>query len=224
VNDFYAYFASLEEDCYPGLSSSHAIRTFDDAVALLNIINNNISNNVDDVLLKVRSSPMFALVDEEKLLMSIEFVIRCWLLLKFRIARSTPKGQRRRYYMFNGCIFPWSREDSLAQVLQKTVIRPTPNCYERDCFSEFLNVVDMNKIAGFTILWTNNLGEHLTIQGRFLYLFSQIAALKRLGASSKRYQLPCFVLAPTNEVRTNNCGTVPCPRSSSRRLWKQLVS
>ncbi|KAL2125430.1 hypothetical protein VTJ04DRAFT_1795 [Mycothermus thermophilus] len=43
----------------------------------------------------------------------------------------------------------------------------------------------MNKIAGFTILWTNNLGEHLTIQGRFLYLFSQIAALKRLGASSK---------------------------------------
>ncbi len=69
-------------------------------------------------------------------------------------------------------------------MLQPHLLQPPPSLISTaERFSDPLNVVDMDKIANVTVLWTANLGEHLSAKNSCVYNFYHVAALKRLRDS-----------------------------------------
>ncbi|KAL2270853.1 hypothetical protein VTJ83DRAFT_224 [Remersonia thermophila] len=186
VDDFAAYFAQLERECHPSWSEFHAIRSFSDAIALLNLIRSKPGWSLDQLLKDIRddaSTRALSSADEARLLVSIEFVIRCWLMTDI-----TTDGRNRRYFSYRGRSLRWSKEDSLSQLVPRSIAEPSVVYQERTataagCFSTFLNVVDMQRITGFKIIWTDNLEDHLIMRGKSLYLFAHPTALQRLDVS-----------------------------------------
>ncbi|KAL2270851.1 hypothetical protein VTJ83DRAFT_222 [Remersonia thermophila] len=106
----------------------------------------------------------------------------------------TPRSPGRWYHFFRGQPLQWARTDSVGQVIQRGLAMPSTMGHivaASGDFPDIFNVVDMKNIVGFKVMWTNNLADHLVVRGRFVYLFSQITALKRLGSSgTSRHLLP----------------------------------
>ncbi|KAL1839858.1 hypothetical protein VTJ49DRAFT_1044 [Mycothermus thermophilus] len=176
VDDFDSYFEYLEHQCSHERRELHAIQTFDDVIALLDVIKKHQTKSLDHILDMVRattSNQALSAADEDKLLESIEFVVRCWLMINVCIA---PRSSGRWYHIFRGQPLPWPRTDSLSQAIQRSLAVPSTMDHSGVAsgdFPDIFNVVDMKKIVGFKVMWTNNLGDHLVVRGRFVYLFSQ---------------------------------------------------
>lgn len=185
ADDFATYFAHFEQERSPSLSAYHAIRSFDDKFTLLGIIKEKSALNLADLLTAIRATNPTLAADEDKLLASIEFAVRLWLMINVRITMPTQR------HVLELCL-PWPKTQSLDDVLRKHIVRPPifqVSAAER--FPDHLNVIDMRKIANIRVLWTNDLGEHLIRRGNFLYLFSQVAVLKRMKTSDSRSVLFC---------------------------------
>ncbi|KAK4139629.1 uncharacterized protein C8A04DRAFT_40552 [Dichotomopilus funicola] len=194
TDQFSTYFTHFEQECSPSLSSYHSIRSFSDTFTILAIIRANPTLSLADLLTIIRATNPALAADEDKLLASIEFTVRLWLMVN---VRTTMPAQR---HVLALC-FPWPKTQSLVDI----------STAER--FSDSLNVVDMRKIANIRVLWTNDLAEHLTMRGKFLYLFSQVAVLKRIRMSgTSNNLLPPGLLDET--VETLNLlipqGNPPC--------------
>ncbi|KAH6612285.1 hypothetical protein B0J18DRAFT_470399 [Chaetomium sp. MPI-SDFR-AT-0129] len=188
TGQFSTYFAHFEQECSPSLSSYHSIRSFGDKFTILAIMKANSTLSLTDLLTIIRATNPALAADEDKLLASIEFTVRLWLMVNVRI---TMPAQR---HVLALCL-PWPKTQSLADVLQRITQPPISHISTTERFSDSLNVVDMRKIANIRVLWTSDLAEHLTMRGKFLYLFSQVAVLKRIRMSGTSNNLlpPCLM-------------------------------
>ncbi|KAK8097668.1 uncharacterized protein PG998_013154 [Apiospora kogelbergensis] len=114
--------------------------------------------------------------------------MQLWLLMNIRVLMSMDK-----YAMYNSQ--PWLESQSLQDVLSQITVSPSNNSSgqldsSNGKFSTYLNAADMEKIAGYRIVWTNRLLDHLDTAGTLVYMFHHVSVLKRLKDSLPRGLLP----------------------------------
>lgn len=192
---FQQYFNGLQND-FHALHDQHlAIKSFKDIFALLNIIKRNSAQTLDEIVSVIRANPLhpnLASAEDEELLPSIEHVIRWWLMINVTITDGK-KSERPRRLLLPGHghrSVPWPRGKRLSEVIRCAIGQPLPtfpgSLSVPAEFSKFLNVVDMERIAGFKVVWAKSLTEHLVLRGKYLHLFSEVTALERLKSSETR--------------------------------------
>jgi hypothetical protein len=177
-NYFEAYFTYFQQECNPAAQNYHAIQSFEDFVQIVQIVRGNPHASLTGIRSLLATVNPALCSDQTKLSVSIELVIRLWLLMSVRITMPVHSHLLE-------VSLPWPDNRSLVDVLRGHLSVPqlVPIPWA-ESFSDYLNVVDVMKIANFRILWTGNLGEHLAVKGSCLYLFSHLSALKRLRESA----------------------------------------
>lgn len=177
VDEHEPYFNYLQQECLVFSNYFHAIETWADMVVLLDIIRDNPQASLSELVTLMQNAHPGLATDRRKLLKSMEFVVQIWLLVSVKILMPLNK-----YELENS--LPWPENKSLEDVLKQNLLQPpsTHNASLEEFTMQF-NVIDMNKIAGFRIIWTNDLGDHLSIRGSSIYLFHQISVLQRIKES-----------------------------------------
>ncbi|KAM7206007.1 hypothetical protein V8F33_000837 [Rhypophila sp. PSN 637] len=173
-----AYLSQTQREFTIGFAGHHAVETFSDLFLILELIRSDTSMCLAELRQNILDRrPKLALATASQLSTSIELAVRLWLMVSVKI---TMPSHRRLLE----ASLPWPDNLSLLEVFQRHLTQPsitqTPGI---GIFSEYLNVVDMKKIANIRVLWTNNLGEHLAMQGQTLYIFQHVAAIRQLMAS-----------------------------------------
>ncbi|KAL2270850.1 hypothetical protein VTJ83DRAFT_221 [Remersonia thermophila] len=227
---FEPYFNHFQKEYRNPSKPSIAIQSYEDMVALLRIIKSNSTQSLNHLLTTIRTTALathITTATDERLLSSIEFIVRCWLMINVNVVNDMPEKPPQQYPYPKPRVkeLPWLRTESLAQTIRKNLdpygygsggaedgqqaswpVSPMGKLRqgkvpETDEFSPYLNVVDMERIAGFKINWTNTLAEHLTLRRKYLYLFSQVTALRRLEQSgTSRGILPDGLIEETLET------------------------
>ncbi|KEZ41459.1 hypothetical protein SAPIO_CDS7600 [Scedosporium apiospermum] len=182
-DEFDAYFTYLRQECRHGLHHDHAMQSYADMVFILSIIRGNPSASLTDIRALISRLNSRLSSDDRKLSASIELAVRLWLMTSVRILMPTHQDD------FDVSL-PWPDNQSLVDVLRRHMSQPPSSPLSTlEHFSPYFNVADMRNIAGFRVLWTNCLSDHLSIRGSSIYLFNQVSMLKRLRASATRYGL-----------------------------------
>ena len=176
---FEAYFQHMNQECHPMLEMGHAAQNFTDLIQILNILRADLSSTGSQIRAKIKElNPMLG-ANETKLCKSTELVVKLWLTI-----------DDMEYQPFGSSIPPRLLPDdfTLAQTIQQLIDRPSaalmpsPNAISPHGgnFPESLTVVNLEEIGGFRILWTNNLLDHLKLDGSIILLYRHAAVLYRL--------------------------------------------
>ena len=79
--------------------------------------------------------------------------------------------------------WPWPETSSLVEVVQSLRRRAPYGAVAPQQFPEVFNAFDMKRMAGFEIRWTDNLSNHLCIDGKVIWLYYHVSALIRMEMS-----------------------------------------
>lgn len=178
--EFGAYFVYFQQECRQDMANNHAMQTYADLAFILGIIRGNPSASLAGIRALIKNTNAVLASDERKLSLSIELVVRLWLMVSVKILMP-------QYRNDLDVSLPWPDDQSLSDILRRHISQPTvSHLSAHDKFSPYFNVVDMRNIANFRVLWTNNLADHLTMRGTAIYMFYHVSALKRLRSSVMR--------------------------------------
>ncbi|KAJ6442558.1 class I glutamine amidotransferase-like protein [Purpureocillium lavendulum] len=185
ADDLDAWFAYLHHECRPPLATHHAMQTFADMFLIAACLRDNPGTSLAGVQSLVAAADAALASDPRKLVASVELVVRLWLAVSVRGLMPASRHDLE-------VSLPWPETQSLADVLHAhlcpppTASRPTmtTTTTATESFPRQLNVVNMKRIAGFRVIWTNNLVEHLAVRGSSVYLFHQVSVLKRIKATA----------------------------------------
>lgn len=175
ILDFETYFDFVQQERDPSLAPHHHIRNFNDIVSLIEIIANSPSATfaqLRDILQSITGSTTSEMLS--KISLSLELAVRLWLMCNVRNVMPSDQHQLEES-------IPWPDTLSLKSALGRKYTRQPGDPRAR--FPEYLNVHDMNKIAGFRVKWTNSLTSHLSIKGRIISVFHNVSTLQRMRAS-----------------------------------------
>lgn len=179
-DEFGAYFVYFQQECRQDIANNHAMQTYADLALILGIIRGNPSANLTGIRALIKNTNAVLASDERKLSLSIELVVRLWLMVSVKIIMPVYRNDFE-------VSLPWPDDQSLSDVLRRHISQPTASHLSAlDKFSPYFNIVHMRDIAGFRVLWTNNLADHLTMRGTAIYMFHHVSALKRLRSSVTR--------------------------------------
>ncbi len=81
---------------------------------------------------------------------------------------------------------PWPDVSSLVDVVQSLRRRAPPGIVATRQFPEVFNAFDMKRMGGFETRWTDNLSDHLCLDGKVIWLYYHVSVLKRMGPSIPR--------------------------------------
>lgn len=175
------YLAQIQREFTIAFAGHHAIETYSDLFLILDTIRTDQHMCLADLKQNVLTqNPKLALATPTQLATSIELAVRLWLMVSVKI--TMPSNRR-----LLETSLPWPDNLSLLEVLKRHLTQP-PITHNTQVgrFSDYLNVVDIRRIANIRVLWTNNLCEHLFMQGSTLYLFQHVSVLRQLLASPSR--------------------------------------
>ena len=79
--------------------------------------------------------------------------------------------------------WPWPDTSSLVEVVQSLRTRAPHGAVATQQFPEVFNAFDMMRMAGFDIRWTDNLSNHLCIDGKVIWLYYHVSVLMRMRMS-----------------------------------------
>jgi len=188
LHNFKAYFAFLEWECQNCAPAAHAATTFADLVEILNVVKSNIAVPMSNLRQKVRdSNPKFGIItDDHKISASIEMAVRLCFMINARniMAESTLRTA-----------LPWPDNISLQSVIQnwQRQASPAPQNY-----LNFPSIPDLERISGLQVRLTNDLMNHLEVDGDTLYIFHHVSVLRRIHESNPGYEalnvLSCMLI------------------------------
>jgi hypothetical protein len=177
VEDFSAYFSFFQGECNLDIKSDYAVKTYDDLLRLLDIIRNNTDVKLSTLHGRVKSSvPGFG-TDDKKITASIELIVRLWLMINVR--NLMPRAEVEMW-----TVVPWHDDQSLEQALSTLKDPPKgTRDSEEKTFVDDLNVDNLKKIGGFEKKWTSSLLGHLHVDGKTVYMFHHVTALRKIQDS-----------------------------------------
>ncbi|KAK4445627.1 hypothetical protein QBC34DRAFT_332668 [Podospora aff. communis PSN243] len=171
------YFTYFQHETQSAWIQYHSIHTFEDFILIIDTIRGNPTSNLADLRIAIANVKPSLASDQTKLSASIELVIRLWLLINVTI-RSTPSRNPTEGSL------PWLDTQSLTEVLERHMTVPAASSVSTtETFSDYLNVVEMKRIANFQVVWTSDLSGHLTLRDGTVHIFYQVVALRRLSTS-----------------------------------------
>jgi hypothetical protein len=164
---------------------SNAIQSYADLAYILGIVKGNADATMSElrqILMNVQPSLGR---DETKLSASIELVVRLWLTVNIRNLMPNDRICLQSF-------LPWPDSLSLMEVLRKWIDQsqtqaqaqpPVSRSPLRGEFPDVLNVCDLKQTFGYRIQWTNDLTNHLAMNGSVIYLYHHVSVLKRIRNS-----------------------------------------
>lgn len=177
-DDLKAYFSYFQQECRPDAAPNHAISSLQDLTTILDILRTNTNAVLSRIRSLIRDANPALATDERKLSLSIELVVRLWIMVNVKILMPAHRGE------FDISL-PWPDDQSLLSVLRRHISQPRSSYPSvANSFSPYLNAVQMRDIANFQVLWTNNLGDHLSIRESSLCIFYHVSVLKLLKNST----------------------------------------
>jgi hypothetical protein len=185
VEDFAAYFNFLQQECDPASQKSNAIQSYADLAYVLGIVKGNADATMSDLRQTLMNVQPSLGRDETKLSASIELVVRLWLTVNIRNLMPNDRICLQSF-------LPWPDSLSLMEVLQRWTDQsqtqaqsqpPVSSSPLRGEFPDILNVCDLRQTFGYKIHWTNDLTNHLAMNGSVIYLYHHVSVLKRIRNS-----------------------------------------
>ena len=177
LDNFRAYFAFVEWECENSIPSAHAATTLADLLEILNVVKANPAVRMSELRQKVRdSNPSFGKVTNDvKISASIELVVRLCFMINVRNIMPAESFTLRT-------ALPWPDSASLQDIIQNWQKQVCPA--QQPTRLNFPSIPELEKIAGFTIRWTNDLANHLEVDNRTLYVFHHVTVLRRIRESN----------------------------------------
>jgi hypothetical protein len=185
VDDFRAYFNFLQQECDPAFQQSNAIQSYADLAYVLGIVKGNADATMSDLRQTLMNVQPSLGRDETKLSASIELVVRLWLTVNIRNLMPNDRICLQSF-------LPWPDSLSLMEVLRRWIDQsqtqaqlqpPVSRSPLRDEIPDVLNVCDLKQTFGYRIQWTNDLTNHLAMNGSVIYLYHHVSVLKRIRNS-----------------------------------------
>lgn len=182
TDSFRAYFAFVEWECRNSRPSAHAATTFADLLAILNVVKANPTLQMSELRQKVRDSNQSFrnIAEDSRLSTSIELVVRLSFMINVRNTMPTDAFTLRT-------ALPWPDSSSLQDIIQDWQ-KQVSLVGQQPIKPNFPSIPDLERIAGFTIRWTNDLASHLEVDNQTLYVFHHVTVLKRIQESDSRYE------------------------------------
>jgi hypothetical protein len=186
VEDFEAYFNFLQQECDPVSQKSNAIQSYADLAYVLGIVKGNADATMSELRQTIINVQPSLGRDETKLSASIELVVRLWLTVNIRNLMPNDRICLQSF-------LPWPDSLSLTEVLQRWTDQsqtqaqlqpPVSRSSLRDELPDVLNVCDLKQTFGYKIQWTNDLTNHLAMNGSVIYLYHHVSVLRRIRSSA----------------------------------------
>lgn len=186
LDNFRAYVAFLRWECDHSLHSAHAATTFSDLLGILDVVKANTAVPMKDLRQKVRESnpKIDANANDLRISASIELAVRLCFMINVRNVMPADSFTLRT-------ALPWPDDASLQDVIENW---HRQNRQQQASFIQhmikpnFPSIPDLERVAGFKILWTNDLMNHLEVNNRTLYIFQHVSVLRRIQQSNSRYE------------------------------------
>lgn len=176
IDDFDAYFQYYNDQCQNQTHLDHVAQTQLDIVDIARHINGNVGSSLEDLRRSLRRAyPRFP-DNSVQLSNSIELTTRLWLMIN--VQNSKPGG-----YHTLRTAWAWPDTCSLVDVVQSLRRRAVPGVGSVQRFPDVLNAFDLGRMGGFRIEWTDNLAKHLSLEGKTIYLYYHVSALRRMQLS-----------------------------------------
>lgn len=156
-------------------AQDHAIGNYEDVIYIVGIVRDNPTLPFTQIIDLVENRPALNTHPSE-ISFSIELAVRLWLMSNIRNRMTSNQSLLQTS-------IPWTDGESLRSVIANYVKKQPVTANEE--FSEYMNVHDMRKIAGFRFKWTNDLNTHLMLRSSTIYIFHNVSVLKRMKESSK---------------------------------------
>ena len=171
-------FVSTEiSNCRP---SDHAATMLSDLAAVSDILCENSTLPMTQLTDKVRGSDnSFRNCNERNIANSIELVVRLCFMINVRNQMPTEIFDLRT-------ALPWPDSSSLEKVMRTWKGQADSFKLQPD-YSKFPSLPELERIAGFTIQWTDDLASHLELDNCVLYVFHHVTALKWIQNSRLGY-------------------------------------
>ncbi len=179
IDDFDAYFEYYNDQCRNQNHLHHAAQTQLDIVDIAQHINSNASSSLNSLRDSLhRAYPGFS-NDPALLSNSIELTARLWLMIN--VQKATPGGYRTLRPAWD-----WPDTSSLIDVVQSLRKRTVPGVTSTQRFPDVFNTFDLGRMGGFRIEWTDNLANHLSLEGKTVYLYYHVSVLNRMELSVEK--------------------------------------
>ena len=179
IDDFDAYFEYYVDQCRNQNRADHVAQTQLDIVDIAQHINSNVGSSLESLRGSLFDAcPRFS-NNSAQLSNSIELTTRLWLMINVQNLR--PGG-----YHTLRTAWAWPDTFSLVDVVQSLRQRAVPVIGSIQRFPDVLNTFDLERIGGFRVEWTDNLANHLTLEGKAIYLYYHVSVLRRMELSVSR--------------------------------------
>ena len=176
IDDFDAYFEYYKDQCRNQNRVDHVAQTQLDVVDIAQHINSNVASSLADLRHSLhRTFPRFP-NDPAQLSNSIELTARLWLMINVQNKRLGGYHTLRPAWM-------WPATSSLVEVVQSLRNRAVPGAGAIQRFPDVFNAFDLGRMGGFRMEWTDNLANHLSLEGKTIYLYYHVSALRRMETS-----------------------------------------
>ena len=178
--DFSAYFDKHYTSQCMILGSENPLKTHRDAIDLVSHIGAHCQEPKELLRGTIRSHFARFDITEEKVDRAIDLATRLWLMINLE---SSSRGLQGIHTLPQTGL-PWPDDMSLADVLRKRFLNASSQETKKMRFTKFLNVVSLRRIGGFTIHWTENILDHLSLEeDRVICIFHYASVLRRLRSS-----------------------------------------
>ena len=157
-------------------AAEHCAVTHVDIIDIVHHVCSNVSSSLSDLRDSLRQQYTRFPSDAVKLSNSIELAVRLWLMIDIQNVKTGA-------YQTLDKAWPWPETSSLVQVVQSLHSRRPHGAVATHQFPEVFNAFDMNRMAGFEIIWTDNLSNHLCIEGKVIWLYYHVSVLMRMQGS-----------------------------------------
>ncbi|KAL9094315.1 MAG: hypothetical protein Q9165_003456 [Trypethelium subeluteriae] len=194
-----AYFEYYREECCGANIPVHSVQAPNSHQDVLDIVELLIdkSETSKSVVLEHYRDVYDYFFEEQTAPLSdtLELAARLWLMVNIR----SPNPDLGAYVSFNTAL-PWPDEKSVAEILSDhfttdCIIKP-----QHKAFSKRFTLYHLEKIAGFQVLWTDNLLDHLRLVDDTIYVFHNVTVLRYLLAANLHVYPDSFLQETLNSI------------------------
>ena len=176
IDDFDAYFEYYNDQCRIQKSADHVAQTQLDIVDIAQHINDHVGSSRKMLCDSLHQAHSRFTHNSVKLSNSIELTARLWLMINIQ-------NLRLGDYRTLGPLLTWPDTSSLVDIIQNVHSRAAPGISSIQRFPDVFNTFDLERMGGFRIKWTDNLANHLCLEGKTIYLYYHVSALRRMTMS-----------------------------------------
>ncbi|KAI9675989.1 MAG: hypothetical protein M1822_008375 [Bathelium mastoideum] len=194
-----AYFEYYGEECCGANIPVHSVQAPNSHQDILNIVElliDKSGKSKSDVLEHYRDVYDYFFEEQYAPLSgTLELAARLWLMVNIR----SPNPDLGGYVSFNTAL-PWPDEKSIAEILSDHFNADCVMKAKHKAFSKRFTLYHLEKIAGFQILWTDNLLDHLRLVDDAIYIFHNVTVLRHLLTANLHVYPDSFLQETLNSI------------------------